>query len=69
MNYDVTIQWKDTSRAPGYQAVSEDLVVCAESFAAAIVAARAMRPNVSRVQVQGIAGTGIAFDGVSWAAS
>lgn len=64
--YDLTIQWTDESRELGYQETCETLAVPAASVDAAIEAARALRSNVTRVQVHGVAGTGIAFHGAAF---
>lgn len=68
--YDLTIQWTDASREPGYRETCEAFVIAAGSVDAAIAAARALRSNVTSVQVHGVAGTGIAFQGpaFSWRA-
>jgi hypothetical protein len=64
--YDVTIQWTDRSCDPGYQEAVESAIVEADSADAAFAAARSLRPLVSSVQVHGVAGTAIAFDGPGW---
>jgi len=62
--YDVTVQWTDETREPGYQERIETMIVEAgDTPDSAIAVARTLRPNASRVQVHGVAGTGIAFDG------
>lgn len=62
-SYDVSIQWSDKTKEPGYQETLEDIVVTAERMEEAIDAARASRPCVSSVKVQGATGTAIAFVG------
>lgn len=64
--YDVTVQYTDTSRDPGYQETRADLVVEAEDTDDAFERARTAKPNVSSVQIQGIHGAAVAFDGASW---
>lgn len=64
--YDVTIQHTDASREPGYQETLVDLVIEAEGPEAAFAVARAARPSVSIVQIHGVHGADIAFDGASW---
>jgi len=60
--YDVTVQWTDMLREPGYQERLEDLVVDAgDTVQSAIDVAKTVRTNVTSVQVHGIAGTAIAF--------
>jgi hypothetical protein len=64
--YDITIQWTDGAQQPGYQETIESAVVAAESLDAAFAAGFALRPQVSRVQIHGVAGTGIAYQGAAF---
>ena len=61
--FDVTMQWTDETREIGHRECLEDLVIEACDETDAIAQARAIRPWVTSVQVQGIHGTAIAFDG------
>lgn len=65
--YDVTVQWADLTKENGYQQELASAVVEAASPEEALEAGRSLRPNVSRVQVHGVAGTGVAFQGAAFA--
>ena len=66
--YDLTIQWTDAASKPGYQETIERLTIRAADIGAAFEAARRARASVTRVQIHGVAGTGVAFHGpeFSW---
>ena len=64
--YDATIQHKDGGREIGYRETIEDITVSADSIEQAFALAFHSRPAVSRVQLHGIRGTTIAFDGPRW---
>ena len=61
MKYDVVVQWSDPNAAPGYRKCVETVVVEATSREDAERVARESRPEVSRVFVDGVHGTAIAF--------